>query len=83
MFKADATNNVKSHINGIEWYVPHYTPIMEQQKIPSKLILSETPSRLQFVEKSFFKYEMITRKFWTSELSTQEGVNVCGNSKKR
>ena len=31
--KANATNNGKTKINAIEWYVPHYTPSMQQQSI--------------------------------------------------
>ena len=37
--KANATNNAKIKINSIEWYVPHYTPSMQQQSILSKQIL--------------------------------------------
>ena len=31
--KANATNNGKIKINAIEWYVPNYTPCMQQQSI--------------------------------------------------
>ena len=33
--KADATNKGKIKINSIEWFVPNYTPSMEQQKMIS------------------------------------------------
>ena len=36
--KANATNKVKIKNSGIEWYVPHCTRSMEQQKIISKQI---------------------------------------------
>ena len=28
--KANVTNKAKNQINGIGWYVPHYTPSVEQ-----------------------------------------------------
>ena len=31
--KGNAINNGKSKINAIEWYVPHYTPSMQQESI--------------------------------------------------
>ena len=30
--RANAINNAELKINGLEWYVPHYTPSMEQRK---------------------------------------------------
>ena len=36
--KANATNKAKIDVNGIEWYLPQYTPSMEQQKIVCKQI---------------------------------------------
>ena len=38
--KGNAINNAKIKINAIEWYVPHYTPSMQQQAILSKQILN-------------------------------------------
>ena len=40
---ANATNKAKTKINVFEWYVPHYTPSMEQQKIISKHVLCKIP----------------------------------------
>ena len=31
--KANATNKAKTKINSIDWYVPHYTPSLAQEKI--------------------------------------------------
>ena len=31
--KAYATNNAKVKINSIDWYIPHYTPSLNQEKI--------------------------------------------------
>ena len=73
--KTNATNNAKNEINGIEWYVPHYTTSMEQQKMKSEQILSKVPTEIHYVKKSIFMNEVKTRNIWTFELGTQEGEN--------
>ena len=74
--KANAINNGKIRINAIEWYVPHYTPSMQQQSILSKQILNKTPTQIQYPERSVFKKEVNTQNFWTFELGTQEGISI-------
>ena len=74
--KANAINNGKIKINAIEWYVPHYTPSMQQQSILSKQILNKTPTQIQYPERSVFMKEVNTQNFWTFELGTQEGINI-------
>ena len=74
--KANAINNGTIKINAIEWYVPHYTPSMQQQGILSKQILNKTPTQIQYPEKSVFMKEVNTQNFWTFELGTQEGINI-------
>ena len=59
----------KTKIIGIEWYLPHYTPSIKQQKVISKHILSKT--ELQNVERTLFMEEVKTRFLWTFELGTQ------------
>ena len=48
--KGNAINNGKIKINAIEWYVPHYTPSMQQQSILSKQILNKTPTEKKYPE---------------------------------
>ena len=74
--EANAINNGKIKINAIEWYVPHYTPSMQQQGILSKQILNKTPTQIQYPEKSVFMKKVNTQNFWTFELGTQEGINI-------
>ena len=73
--KGNATNNGKIKINAIEWYVPHYTPSMQQQAILSKQILNKSPTEIEHPERSVFMKEVNTQNFWTFELGTQEGIN--------
>ena len=73
--KGNAINNAKIKIIAIEWYVPHYTPSMQQQAILSKQIINKTPTQIQYPERSVFMKEVNTQNFWTFELGTQEGIN--------
>ena len=74
--KDNAINIGKIKINAIEWYVPHYTPSIQQQSILSKQILNKTPTQIQYPERSVFMKEVNTQNFWTFELGTQEGINM-------
>ena len=74
--KGNAINNGKIKINALEWYVPHYTPSMQQQNILSKQILNKTPTQIQYPERSVFMKEVNTQNVWTFELGTQEGINI-------
>ena len=74
--KGNAINIGKIKINAIEWYVPHYTPSIQQQSILSKQVLNKTPTQIQYPERSVFMKEVNTQNFWTFELGTQEGINI-------
>ena len=74
--KGNAINNGKVKINALEWYVPHYTPSVQQQAILSKQIINKTPTQIQYPERSVFMKEVNTQNVWTFELGTQEGVSI-------
>ena len=74
--KANAINLGKIKINALEWYIPHYTPSMQQQSILSDQILNKKPTQIQYPERSVFMKEVNTQNFWTFELGTQEGINI-------
>ena len=74
--KGNAINIGKIKINAIEWYVPHYTPSIQQQSILSKQVLNKTPTQIQYPERSVFMKEVNTQNFWTFELGTQQGINI-------
>ena len=74
--KDNTINLGRIKINGIEWYVPHYTPSIQQQNILSKQILNKTPTEIKYPERSVFMKEVNTQKFWTFEMGTQEGINI-------
>ena len=60
----------------IHWYIPHYTPYIQQQWILSKQKLSETPTELRFIEWSAFIKEVNNQSLWNLELSSHENMNV-------
>ena len=76
MKKENTVNNAKIKINALKWYVPHYTPSIDQQAILFKQIKDNTPTQLHYPEISVFMKEINTQKNWTFELGTQEGINV-------
>ena len=74
--KGNANNNGRIKINAMEWYVPHYTPSMQQQSILSKQIINKTPTEIKYPERSVFMKDVNTQNFWTFEVGTQEGINI-------
>ena len=74
--KDNATNNAKTVINSIEWYVPHYVSSLEEYNKLMDQIYKKIPTNLHYPERSVFMKEVNTQNFWTMELGTQEGVNV-------
>ena len=46
-------------IDHIHWYVPHYTPSIQEQSILQNQILKKTPTELRYNERSVFMKEVI------------------------
>ena len=74
--KANAIADARIRIDHIHWYVPHYTPSIQQQSTLSKQILSKTPTELRYVERSVFMKEVNNQNVWNFELGSQENMNV-------
>ena len=74
--KANATNKGKIKMNGLDWYVPHYTTSVEKYDKLLNQIKKKTPTNLHYPERSVFMKEVNTHILWTFELRTQEGINV-------
>ena len=56
--------------------MPHYTASVKEQKKLMGQKIDKTPTELRYVERSVFMKEVNTQNLWSSELGTQEGVNV-------
>ena len=74
--KAAGIADARNKIDHIQWYVPHYTPSIQQQGILSRQILSKTPTELRYVERSVFMKEVNNQNLWNFELGSQESLNV-------
>ena len=71
-----ATNNAIVKISGIEWYVPHYVPSLEEFNNLLNQTARKTPTNLQYPEKSVFMKEVNIQHFWSIELGSQAEENV-------
>ena len=74
--KADGIAGARIKIDHIHWYVPHYTPSIQQQSILSKQISSKTPTELRYIEQSVYMKEVNNQNLWNFELGSQESMNV-------
>ena len=74
--KDNAGDNGRIKINSLDWYVPHYSPNLEEYNKLKNQITKNTPTLLHYPERSVFMKEVNTQNLWTFELSTQEGINV-------
>ena len=74
--KDNAVVNGRVKINNIDWYVPHYTPNLEENTKLMTQIKKNSSTLLHHPERSVFMKEVNTQNLWTFELGSQEGVNV-------
>ena len=74
--KAGGIAEARIKIDYIHWYVPHYTPSIQQQSNLSKQILSKTPTELRYVERSVFMEQVNNQNVWNFEVGNQENMNV-------
>ena len=63
-------------INSLDWYVPHYSPNLEEYTNLMTQNKKNTPTLLHYPERSVFMKEVNTQNLWSFELGTQEGLNV-------
>ena len=74
--KDAAVVNGRIKINALEWYVPHYSPNLDEYTELQTQIKLKKPTNLHYAERSVFMKEVNSQNFWSFELGTQEGVNV-------
>ena len=74
--KDNAVGNGRNKINSLDWYVPQYSPNLEEYTKLMNQTMKNTPTLLHYPEKSVFMKEVNTQNLWTFELGTQEGINV-------
>ena len=74
--KDNVVVNGRVKINSLDWYVPHYSPNLEEYNKLMNQIKKNTPTLIHYIERSVFMKEVNTQNFWTFELGTQEGNNI-------
>ena len=68
--------DARTEIDYILWYVPHYTPSIQQQGASSKQISIKTPPELCYIERFGFMKEVNIQNLWNFQLGSQESMNV-------
>ena len=74
--KTATTNNAKVKINILDWYMPHYSPNLEEYNKLMNQSKKNSPTLHHYPEGSIFMKEVNTQNLSTFELGTQEGNNV-------
>ena len=74
--KTNATNNGEIKIDSLDWYVPYYTPNLEEYDNIMNQIMKKNPTNLLYPERNVFMREVKTQNLWNFELGSQEGINV-------
>ena len=55
--------DAKVKIVHVHWYVPRYTPCIQQQGILSEQVLSKIPTEFRYIERSIFMKEVNIKMF--------------------
>ena len=74
--KAGGIADARIKIDHIHWYVPHYTPSIQQQSILSDQLLGKTSTELRYVDRFVCMKEVKIQNVWNFELGSPESMNV-------
>ena len=67
-FRDNGVDAAKIDIKDISWYIPHYTPSMENQQLVMDQILDKDPTEIFYTERTVFRKDVNTNKSWTFKL---------------
>ena len=65
IIRDNAITAAKISIKNISWYIPHYTPSMENQQLVMDQILDKDPTELYYIERVVFRKDVNTNTNWT------------------
>ena len=68
IIRDNGVDAAKIVIKDISWYIPHYTPSMENQQLVMDQILDKDPTELYYIERVVFRKDVNTNNNWTFEL---------------
>ena len=81
IIRDNGVNAAKTNIKAISWYIPHYTPSMENQQLVMDQILDKDLTETFYTERTVLRKDVNTNNSWRFELgnsgkSTQTYVVV-------
>ena len=65
IFRDNGVDAAKIDIKDISWYIPHYTPSMENQQLVMDQILDKDPTEIFYTERTVFGKDVSTNNSWT------------------
>ena len=68
IIRDNGVDAAKIVIKDISWYIPHYTPSMENQQLVMDQILDKDPTEIFYTERVVFRKDVNTNNNWTFEL---------------
>ena len=68
IIRDNGVDAAKIVIKDISWYIPHYTPSMENQQLVMDQILDKDPTEIYYTERVVFRKDVNTNNNWTFEL---------------
>ena len=70
IIRNNAVDAAKVVIKDIGWYIPHYTPSLENQQIVMDQLLNKDPTELYYTERIVYRKDVNTNNNWTFELGS-------------
>ena len=74
--KASRIADARIKIDNIHWYVPQYTPSIQQQGLLSERIISKILKELRCIERPVFIKEVKNQNLWKFELGSERTTNA-------
>ena len=70
IIRDNGVDAAKINIKDISWYIPHYTPSMENQQLVMDQILDKDPTEIYYMERIVIRKDVNTNNNWTFELGS-------------
>ena len=68
IIRGNGVDAAKIDIKDIGWFIPHFTPSLENQQIMMGQLLNKDPTELYYMERIVFRKDVNTNNNWTFDL---------------
>ena len=75
IIRTAAADEAKIVIRDIGWYIPHFTPSIENQQIIMDQLLNKDPTEIFYTERTVFRKDVNTNNNWSFELGMATGAS--------